>query len=84
MTRRPLDPRKVNVLFDANAFDRGADDGAEVDRRQSDRTLYASASTPSHRTSGDVEGLNMTDEPDDPVSFEEHRIGGRRTKSWKG
>jgi hypothetical protein len=32
MARRPLDPRKVNVLFDANAFDRGADDGAEVDR----------------------------------------------------
>jgi hypothetical protein len=32
MTRRPLDPRKVNVLFDANAFDRGADGGAEVDR----------------------------------------------------
>jgi hypothetical protein len=32
VTRRPLDPRKVNVLFDANAFDRGADGGAEVDR----------------------------------------------------
>jgi hypothetical protein len=32
MTRRPLDPRKVNMLFDANAFDRGVGDGAEVDR----------------------------------------------------
>lgn len=32
MTRRPLDPRKVNVLFDANAFDRGTDNSAEVDR----------------------------------------------------
>jgi len=29
--RRPLDPRMVNVLFDANAFDRLAD-GNEVDR----------------------------------------------------
>jgi hypothetical protein len=32
MSRRPLDPRKINVLFDSNAFDRGADGGAEVDR----------------------------------------------------
>jgi hypothetical protein len=32
VTRRPLDPRKVNVLFDANAFDRGTGDGADIDR----------------------------------------------------
>jgi len=34
MTRRPLDPRMVNVLFDANAFDPRdpLDDGNEVDR----------------------------------------------------
>jgi hypothetical protein len=33
MTRRPLDPRKCNVLFDANAFDRdGGPSDADVDR----------------------------------------------------
>ena len=31
MTRRPLDPRIVNVMFDANAFDPPTD-GNEVDR----------------------------------------------------
>jgi len=32
MPRRPLDPRRVNVLFDANAFDPPGDDAAGVER----------------------------------------------------
>jgi hypothetical protein len=33
MTRRPLDPRKVNVAIDANALDRnGTDHDERVDR----------------------------------------------------
>ena len=32
MNRRPLDPRKVNVIIDANALDPSGGDSAEVDR----------------------------------------------------
>ena len=32
MASHPLDPRLVNVFFDANAFDRRLDDSGEVDR----------------------------------------------------
>ena len=62
MTRRPLDPHKVNVLFDSNAFDGvGPDDPdvdrlVELDRAQkirlitpwSVRTELADAHTPAH------------------------------------